>query len=272
MLDFCVLMSLYKNDEVVFLNDSLDSILVNQSVLPSQVVLVMDGQVSVELNNAVKLWEESSEKVLVIRVPDNVGLSNAMNIGLKYCEFDIVFRMDADDVSTPDRFEKQLRVFLNDSSVSMVGGYYRQFDSLMEKQVGDRLVPLKYQDIKRFGFRRTPINHVSVAFKLSDALAVGGYPDTRLPFEDWWLALRFIKGDKKIVNIPEFLVDVRSGPSFYSRRSGLTYLKQEISAMFHMYKEGILPLFYAVTNILIRTPVRLAPSKLITLFYERLLR
>ena len=142
----------------------------------------------------------------------------------------------------------------------------------MDREVGSRLLPLDFKCIKQYSKRRTPINHVTIAFKLSDALAVGGYPITRLPFEDWWLALRFIAADKKIVNIAEYLVDVRSGESFYSRRTGFTYMKQETSAMLGMYKEGILPLYFAITNLLLRIPVRLAPNKLISLIYEYGLR
>lgn len=272
MLDFTVLMSVYKNDEVELLDQSLDSILVNQSIIPSQVVVVVDGKIPENLEKTIDRWSDNYSQVLIVKLKTNVGLSNAMNVGLESCSFDIVFRMDADDISEPDRFKKQLLVFSNNPDVSMVGGYYRQFDCSMSKQVGERTLPLKYEEIIKYGMRRTPINHVTIAFKRSDALAVGGYPNTRLQFEDWWLALRFIKENKKIINVPEFLVDVRSSDSFYSRRSGVRYLKDEVTAMFYMYKEGILPLFYAITNILLRAPVRLAPAKTISWFYERFLR
>jgi glycosyltransferase involved in cell wall biosynthesis len=265
-------MSVYSKDIPEQLEEALESILVHQTVLPDQVVLVIDGPIPDALSGVLSDWENRFCQLILVTCIENIGLSNAMNVGLNECEYDVVFRMDADDVSVHNRFEKQLMVFSQNPSVSMVGGFYKQFDSKMEMEVGDRVLPLSFDELKSYGLRRTPINHVTIAFRKKDALEVGGYPDTRLPFEDWWLALRFLQLNKEIVNIPEFLVNVRSGDSFYSRRSGFSYLKQEVSAMYYMTAEGVMPYYYAITNIIIRAPVRLIPAGLIGFVYEKILR
>lgn len=272
MQRFSVLMSVYKNDLPQYLNQALHSILVNQSVIPDQVVLVVDGSIGNDLNNEISSWCQKYFQIDVVHLSENVGLSNAMNAGIKLCQHELIFRMDSDDLSEPKRFERQLDIFMKQPDVSMIGGSYRHFNLDMNKFVGSRSLPCNYEDIKKFAYRRTPINHVTIAFKRSVAEEVGCYPNTRLPFEDWWLALRFIKSKRIIINIEDDLVDVRGGESFMGRRSGFQYMIQEIEAMILMYKEGILPFYYALTNVLLRAPVRLLPNNLIQSIYQKLLR
>jgi hypothetical protein len=195
-----------------------------------------------------------------------------LNAGLPYCRHNLIFRMDADDVSLPDRFQKQVQYFVDNPNVSMIGGYYRQYDSDMDLEVGERRVPLTFAEIKRYARRRTPINHVTIGFKKDAAIHAGGYPNTRYPFEDWWLSLRFIRNNLEIVNIPEYLVSVRSGREFYLRRRGLAYLSTEMATLLLLRKERLLSGYHAWTNIFLRAPLRLLPSGPLGWLYKQFLR
>ena len=105
-------------------------------------------------------------------------------------------------------------------------------------------------------------------YRKSAALDVGGYPDIRWPFEDWWLANRLLKKTYKIVNLEDVLVNVRGGKDFIKRRHGFQYAKNEIRNMYAMYKEGLLSIFNLLSNVLIRMTVRLIPIKMTIKFYS----
>ena len=83
--------------------------------------------------------------------------------------------MDADDISVPERFEKQLTVFENDKKLSVVGGNISEFIDNTENTVGSRIVPKKDAEIKEYIKKRCPMNQVTVMFKKTDVNNVGGY-------------------------------------------------------------------------------------------------
>lgn len=76
--------------------------------------------------------------------------------------------MDADDLSVPDRFEKQLAVFVQNPSLSIVGGNIQEFIGTPDKCVGKRIVPEKDSDIKIYMKKRCPMNQVTVMFRKAD--------------------------------------------------------------------------------------------------------
>ena len=106
--DYSVLMSVYKNDKVPFLNDAIAS-MVNQTVPFHDMVLVCDGPLGVELNSCIDAWRKSlGTKLNVVRLAENNGLGYALNAGLPECGCELVARMDSDDISRVDRCEKLL--------------------------------------------------------------------------------------------------------------------------------------------------------------------
>ncbi len=108
MINFTVLLSVYKNEKPEYLNDAIESILY-QTTPPNEVVLVKDGELSNALNAIIEHWFNAYSSIIkVVSLSSNVGLGSALNEGLKHCSYDWVFRMDTDDICTPDRFNKQL--------------------------------------------------------------------------------------------------------------------------------------------------------------------
>lgn len=269
MEKFTVLMSVYNGDHVDYFKDALDSVIISSSLRPSQLVLVVDGPITNDLNDVILSYAESLD---VIRLEHNIGLSNALNVGLKHCTYEIVFRMDADDISAPDRFEKQLRFLQENPDVGMCSSWVAHYDEAMDTYIGDRKLPDSPYKNKKYSLTRTPINHPAVAFRKSLVLSVEGYPDTRLPFEDWWLSLRIIKNGFHIYNIQEHLVNVRASKGFHTRRSGVRYLINEYKALALMTKEGVLPLRWSVFNSVIRTPFRLLPKSILDTVYRKVIR
>jgi glycosyltransferase involved in cell wall biosynthesis len=125
---FSVLLSLYDKEKPEYLDQSLSSIWDDQTLKPNQIVLVKDGPLTPELDTLVLEWQEKLGGILtVVALPKNIGLGAALNEGLKYCKHGLVARMDADDISMPDRFEKQIAFFENNEGAVIVGSSIFEF-------------------------------------------------------------------------------------------------------------------------------------------------
>ena len=110
-LPFSLLLPVYRGDHAAFLRRAFESATVEQTRRPDEVVLVQDGPVGEEIAAEIARIEASDVvPVNVLRLPENVGLARALEAGLAVCRHEVVARADADDVSLPDRFERQLPV------------------------------------------------------------------------------------------------------------------------------------------------------------------
>ena len=121
---FSVLMTTYHGEKPEFLALSLNSVLVEQTRLPDQFVLLVDGPIPEELDEVIKRYANDFPEIMqVIYSPVNQGQSKASAEGLKYVKYDLVARMDSDDICRPYRFEKELEVFSRDPNIGVVGGW-----------------------------------------------------------------------------------------------------------------------------------------------------
>ena len=102
-MDYSVLISVYAKEKPEYLRTALDSML-KHSAPPSQVVLVCDGPLTPELDGVIGSYGSLLD---VVRLPENKGPGNARAEGLKRCRCELVAGMDSDDISVPDRCEKQ---------------------------------------------------------------------------------------------------------------------------------------------------------------------
>ena len=107
-------MSIYKNDNPQYLEIALDSI-IGQTLKPKEIVVVGDGPVPEALEKCIQRAKEAAavEGIALKWLPQpvNRGLGEALRIACDNCSYDYIARMDSDDISLPDRFEKQMRVF-----------------------------------------------------------------------------------------------------------------------------------------------------------------
>lgn len=205
---------------------------------------------------------DSALKFEVVRLPNNQGHGNARRICLDKCSYDYVALMDADDISVPDRFEKQIKCFENYEGLSVVGGQIQEFIGSIDNIVGVRVVPIEDKDIKIFLKKRCPFNHVSVMFRKADVRLAGGYIDWYCE-EDYYLWIRMYQNGMSFRNIDENLVFVRVGEEMYQRRGGWRYFKSEARLQIYMLKQEIIGLCRFIYNIAIRFVIQVAiPNKL----------
>lgn len=268
MCYFSVLLSLYNKELPENLRASLDSIF-QQTIKPTEVVLVEDGPLTNELYSVVSEYVNRYSEIKVIPLPHNVGLGRALNEGLKHCSYELIARMDTDDVCKPYRFERQLKLFEKYPEIDVCSSWIDEFIGHTENVVSQRRLPENHDDIIKYAKSRCPINHPAVMYRRSKVIEVGGYQG--FP-EDLYLWVKMIMSGARFYNIQESLIYFRTSNDVYKRRGGWKYAKDDIKAQWSFYKMGFLSLLEFIKNVVIRGVVRLLPNNLRSFIYVKMLR
>ena len=263
-MKFSVLISVYKNDVAEHFKIALKSI-VQQTRLPNQIVVVKDGPVDERINDIIESETNENIEVDVIDLPINKGFAIALNEGLKACNYEYVARMDADDISLPSRFEKQINFMKNNPDVSVLSSWIEEFDS--DGNVFSlKKLPLTHDEIFDFGKRRNPINHPVSFFKKSAVLNVGGYPLFKKS-QDYALWSLLLVNGYKFANMGEVLLKMRAGNKFFERR-GNEYFYHEQKILSFQRKIGYINTTQYVSNFTARFLLRSSPSGLKKMIYK----
>jgi len=259
---FSVLMSVYEKDKPEFFRDAIDSVL-SQTVKPDEIVLVKDGPVDANLEKVINEYEQKTEGFLkIVCLKENEGLGVALAEGIKNCTFDIVGRMDADDISVPQRFEKQLTFLKNNPDIDVVSCFAAAFEETIEKVLFVRRGPLLHEQIaKKLRFRFC-MNHAPSMFRKKAVLEAGNY----MPFaglEDYLLWAKMLLNGAKMATIGQVLYYHRWEKELLRRRSGLKRAAQQIRLQKEFLKIGFINRLQFMRNVLIRTTAAVLPLGLI---------
>ena len=245
--------------------------LMNQTVRADEIVLVRDGPINSIVERCIENYE-STLPFTHVTCSQNRGLGLALRDGLKICRHELIARVDSDDWSLPERFQRQLEFFNRNPKVSVVGSWLKEWYHLNDQTISVlRPSPLDYTSVQRTAKHRNPINHPTVMFRRTHILACGNYESFPL-FEDYYLWAKMLMRGYTLMNIPETLVETEVDSDYFQRRGGLDYLKKEIHLATALYRIGFLDLRRLFTFTFTRLPVRLLPVPLRQLLYSRLLR
>ncbi len=268
---YSVLMSVYYKEKAEFLEQSMNSIW-NQTIPTDDFVLVCDGPLAKELDDVIDSMKKNHPDTLnIVRLNENSGLGNALNIGIKHCKNELVARMDSDDISRSDRCEKQLAVFLNNQNISVCSGVIEEFREITEKVDKCRIPPETSEEIERFSKKRNPFNHPCVMYKKSAVEGAGGYRDFYL-LEDYYLWIRMIQNGCKGYNIQEPLLWMRAGSGLYRRRAGWKYAKSQVALFDYMKNTGFIGTGRYIKSVTIRLISALIPNGMREMYYSLFLR
>lgn len=256
---FSVLMSVYKGDRPDYFKTAMDSV-INQTVKPDEIVLVKDGPVNAGLEKVINEYKQKTGNLLkVISLKENKGLGVALAEGIKNCTFDIVARMDADDISGSERFEKQLKFLKNNPDIDVVSCFVAAFEESPEKPLFIRRGPLLHEQIeKQFRFRFC-MNHPAAMFRKDAVLKAGNYSDMR-KMQDYHLWARMLMSGAKMANIGQVLYYHRWE---VKRRSGVKRALQQIKLQREFLRIGFVNKLQFLRNVLIRSTAALLPRGII---------
>lgn len=270
MKHFSLLMSVYINEQANHLTACFDSIY-KQTVPPTEIILVEDGPLTSALYEAISKEEERFPQLKRIKLDTNQGLGIALNKGLQKCSYDIIARMDTDDICVPNRFETQLNYLMKHPEIDVIGAWVFEFEGSTSNILGIRSLPEQHKHIYRFGKKRNPMNHPTVMFRKESVLKAGSYISCPL-FEDYYLWGRMLMMGFRFYNIQQPLLYFRRSPEMIKRRGGLSYAKKEISFLKKLHETGYISKWNLIRNISQRYIVRILPDYIRSLIYKYLLR
>lgn len=258
---FSVLMSVYYKENPNYLKRALDSI-IHQTLPPNEIVLVEDGPLTEDLYSVIAEYTSHNPILFnVVKLEKNQGLGLALREGVNRSTYDLIARMDSDDVSLPYRFEKQISFFEQHDDVDILGGICTEFFDEEDNIVSKAVLPQSHEDIVELMGKKCAMSHVTVMFKRQSVLNAGNYRDYFWD-EDYDLWVRMLSAGCRFANLADVLVNVRSGINQYARRGGKRYFRSEKGVQKYMLDHKMIsPLRYA-NNVFIRFVVQmLMPSR-----------
>ena len=267
--DFSLLMPVYRGDDAAHFAKAFTSSVGEQSVKPSQVVLVQDGPVGDELAAAIdRVVDASPVPVSRHVIDENVGLARALDLGLGLCEHEIVARIDADDISLPERFARQLPVV--EGGVDLLGTGMFEFLDDGGAIVGRRTPRTGHDEIARYARFHDPFSHPTVMYRRSAVERAGGYQPLGL-MEDYWLFARMIDAGASVENLVEPLVMYRVGAGAYARRGGSAQWRSELQLQRALRRIRFTSRWEYVRNVTVRGVYRFVPERVRKVAYRRLI-
>ena len=243
-----------------------------QALKPKEVIVVIDGPISTEQELCICSFKKSSTLPVQIKnIEKNVGLGAALNEGLKLVNSTWIMRMDADDVSSPDRLAKQVAL-ISGNDVDVCGAQIAEFwgADVPSSVVGlkRRWAPLAHDAVSAMMPRRNPMNHVTALVKTELLRSSGGCNTSLKYYEDYELWFRLMKSGAKFINHSEPLVLVRFNHTQLKNRSGVDGGKHELAFQRHLLANNWISKSRFTVNCLIRVGGRLLGAKIASLIYK----
>lgn len=199
-----VVMPVYNAEN--YLDEAIESIL-NQTYQDFEFIIINDGSEDKSLEIIEKYQKQDKRIVLISR--ENKGLIESLNEGIEKASGKYIARMDADDISLPERFEKQINLMIKEK-IDICGGHYFIIDE-NNRYLSSRVVSSKIDFNKIILSRSVPFAHGSVMFRKSF------YNENKLKYgnteyikaEDYALWINFAEHNAKISNVDDFLFKYR---------------------------------------------------------------
>jgi glycosyltransferase involved in cell wall biosynthesis len=207
-----VLMSVYNGEK--YLRQAVDSIL-NQTFTDFEFIMVDDGS-----TDATKAILDSYTDPRIVRLTNetNIGLTASLNRGLKIARGTYIARMDADDISLPERLRRQVQFLDSHPDIGVLGTKFEVIDDLGRphpRSAADSW-PTQPGMVSWLLFFRCSIAHPTVMVRRAVYERLNGYNPEFLQAQDYELWLR-AGLETGITNIPKVLVKLRSHPAKVSR-------------------------------------------------------
>ena len=264
-----VLMSIYYKERPEYFDQAMKSIWDNQSMKPDQIVLVEDGPLTPELYDMIKNWKQKLGEILdIVSLEKNLGTGGAKSAGLGKCKGDYIAVMDTDDISTSERFEKQVCFLEKNTDIDAVGTWISEINE--EGDITRDLVryPLEHNDLVMLFMSRDPIPHVTSMFRKTFFIKGVKYLSSVTMAEDTLLWYQALLNDCKLANIDFVGVQVRTSEDLFKRRANW---KKTIGLLkfrlFHINRDlnyGIKADIYAIAYFL----MSISPSFVKKLLYK----
>lgn len=266
---FSVLMSVYKNENPIYLKACLKSI-ENQTLMPNEVLLMLDGPIPEPLKQVIEEAKWDMPYLKTHQIIENVQLGRALQQGVELCSYDLIARMDTDDVACLDRFQLQYDFMCAHPAIDVCGGWIKEFHDIGDKTKLKQM-PTQMNAIIPYAKYRNPVNHMTVMMRKKSVLKAGNYK--HFPFlEDYHLWIRMLSQGCEFYNLEQILVEVRANDCVYQRRGGVTYCKNHLSLRKLQHELKMTSRFEYVKGVCLSIAITMQPSVLRKVVYKTILR
>lgn len=225
-------MGIYNSRSKEILRQALESIL-NQTYRNFELIICNDGST----NDCMKWAKEickNDDRVIYIENDKNMGLAYTLNRCLKVANGEFIARMDDDDISHLDRFEKQVEFLINNKDFGLTGSIMNLFDN--DGVWGKR----EYKEfVKKEDFLyRVAVPHPTILARRDSYDKVNGYRDLpqTLRVEDYDCFMRMFARGIKMYNFQEPLLDYRED-SVCAKKKKYKYRFNEMNVRYNGFKE-----------------------------------
>ncbi|EPJ3899499.1 MULTISPECIES: glycosyltransferase [Enterobacterales] len=267
MFSIAVIIAVYKNDKYEDFVSAIKSITFNQKSIQQdriKVYLHIDGHVS---KNMMEFIESSGFIYKSIHSKNPVGLAKGLNKLISILEDEkYVFRMDADDLSLPNRLQYQIEYMENNPIIDISGGSIQEFIASSNNIVATRCYPLTHEEIFKVIYKASPFAHVTICFRRTSLAKIGFYPVDYPLNEDIALWFQALKNGATCGNIEQVLVKVRMDGAYDRRSSVKAFNEFKVYWNIMLWKKSFS--FFPF----MRFVFRFLPIKLVKIIYNSFVR
>ena len=265
--DYSVVLTVYAGEKPEYFELSIESLL-KQTKASNDIVVVCDGPLTGDLDAVLKKYE-GLKNFNIVRLSENHGSGYATQKGLDATKNEVVARMDSDDISLETRMEKELKAINN--GLDLVAGWISEFDRDPEKPFSIKTMPCGSKKIIKYSKKRNPFCNVTLMYRKSKILAIGGYADLMYS-EDYTLAIKCLQANYKCDNLQEVLVNVRANSEQIKRRGNKDVRRNVKNLRKYMLKTKYINVFQYLWYNFLTDIFCLLPGFAKRIVYKKLLR
>lgn len=271
---FSVLISVYYKEIPRYLDRALQSITDDQILKPNEIVLIKDGPLTKELDEVIGKFKKKYPNLFkIVTLEKNYGLGKALNTGLENCTYELIARMDGDDISKPERFKKQIEIFQKNPKLDIVGSWIDEFIEKDEEIIvrSIRKVPETSEEIYQKLKSICAFNHPTVMYRKSKIIEVGSYLQ-EFALEDYYLWIRLAMSGANMYNLQESLLKFRITEGTSKRRGGLKLLKSDVKFQKKLYELSFINKRKLLQNLVKYIVYRLLSNKIRDVLQRKIYR
>jgi hypothetical protein len=193
----------------------------NQTVTDFECIVVVNGEESKTVHSKI-LERYGFDRRLRLFDTSIRHLTFSLSLGLHKARSPLIARMDSDDISSPDRLQKQINFLNLNKEVAVVGSSYDVIDG-SSNRVSSKIMPTTDKEIRRLLHYKNPLCHPSVMFRRQVALECGGYlGDMYSQDYDLWVKIA-TRTKYKFANLQDVCLSYRKSGIGNARGSRLSY-------------------------------------------------
>lgn len=170
-----------------YLQEAIESIL-NQTFTYFEIIIV-DGSSTDKSYEIIQKYAKADIRIVAIKTEKNLGLIKTLNMAIGIAKGKYIARMDADDISLPDRLIKQFDYMENNPEIGISGGTMQIIDN-KGKSIGVRKYHLNDEQIRKNIFRYSPFSHPLIIIRRAILDKSGFYDQNYNHAEDYELYFR----------------------------------------------------------------------------------